>query len=205
MVQADTLVPTGVQGYDRFAYANNNPLVYSDPTGHYVCEGTDVCTPSESQGGGWRRKHEQSKGAGSGLATPQTSISYGGLDFAGYSDREIRILQFLYNNGGPDAVHGVQFMVEHSIHIQWGQQFQVYAPNPNGDTYSGDWQSMFDVGAWFDDKIVYLAPSVSRANILKDAFALQNIIHEALHIEQGYWLSHSWEGERLAWRTGARV
>jgi RHS repeat-associated protein len=33
-VQPDSMVPGGVQGYDRYAYANNNPVNNSDPTGH---------------------------------------------------------------------------------------------------------------------------------------------------------------------------
>ena len=33
--QADTIVPGGVQGYDRYAYVNNNPVRYNDPSGHY--------------------------------------------------------------------------------------------------------------------------------------------------------------------------
>lgn len=33
---ADTIVPGGVQGYDRYAYANNNPLNYTDPDGHFA-------------------------------------------------------------------------------------------------------------------------------------------------------------------------
>ena len=35
--QPDTIVPVDIQGtqsYDRFAYVNNNPVNYSDPTGH---------------------------------------------------------------------------------------------------------------------------------------------------------------------------
>jgi RHS repeat-associated protein len=32
--QADTIVPGGVQGYDRYAYTNNNPVKYTDPSGH---------------------------------------------------------------------------------------------------------------------------------------------------------------------------
>jgi RHS repeat-associated protein len=34
--QADTIIPStqGVQAWDRFAYTNNNPVRYSDPTGH---------------------------------------------------------------------------------------------------------------------------------------------------------------------------
>jgi RHS repeat-associated protein len=32
--QADTIVPPGVQGYDRYAYVGNNPILYDDPSGH---------------------------------------------------------------------------------------------------------------------------------------------------------------------------
>ncbi|PKN91158.1 MAG: hypothetical protein CVU44_20570 [Chloroflexi bacterium HGW-Chloroflexi-6] len=32
--QADTIIPDGVQGLDRYAYVNNNPLQYTDPSGH---------------------------------------------------------------------------------------------------------------------------------------------------------------------------
>ena len=34
-VQADTIVPGGVQGLDRYAYVNNSPLNYVDPSGHF--------------------------------------------------------------------------------------------------------------------------------------------------------------------------
>ncbi len=34
--QADTIVPGGAQGYDRYAYVNNDPVRYTDPTGHSV-------------------------------------------------------------------------------------------------------------------------------------------------------------------------
>jgi RHS repeat-associated protein len=34
MAQADTVVPGGVQGYDRYAYVSNNPIRYNDPSGH---------------------------------------------------------------------------------------------------------------------------------------------------------------------------
>jgi RHS repeat-associated protein len=33
-IQADTVVPGGIQGLDRYAYANNSPLAYTDPSGH---------------------------------------------------------------------------------------------------------------------------------------------------------------------------
>jgi hypothetical protein len=37
--QPDSLIPEqsqGVQGLDRYGYVNNNPLVYTDPSGHCV-------------------------------------------------------------------------------------------------------------------------------------------------------------------------
>ncbi len=46
MAQADTVVPSGVQGYDRYAYTSNNPLRYIDPTGHCVQKGD---APPESR------------------------------------------------------------------------------------------------------------------------------------------------------------
>jgi RHS repeat-associated protein len=37
-IQADTIVPGGIQGLDRYAYTANNPLKYIDPSGHDYCE-----------------------------------------------------------------------------------------------------------------------------------------------------------------------
>jgi RHS repeat-associated protein len=37
-IQADSVVPGGVQGLDRYAYVNNNPLKYTDPSGHIARE-----------------------------------------------------------------------------------------------------------------------------------------------------------------------
>ena len=40
-MQADTIVPPtqGTQAFDRYAYVNNNPLRYADPSGHRFWEG----------------------------------------------------------------------------------------------------------------------------------------------------------------------
>jgi hypothetical protein len=37
--QADTIIPGGVQGLDRYAAMNNNPVKYSDPSGHMADQG----------------------------------------------------------------------------------------------------------------------------------------------------------------------
>jgi RHS repeat-associated protein len=39
-IQADSIVPGGVQGYDRYAYGLNNPSSVSDPSGHKPCWAT---------------------------------------------------------------------------------------------------------------------------------------------------------------------
>lgn len=33
-MQADSIIPSGVQGLDRYAYVNNSPINYVDPSGH---------------------------------------------------------------------------------------------------------------------------------------------------------------------------
>ncbi|MFZ5878746.1 MAG: RHS repeat-associated core domain-containing protein, partial [Chloroflexota bacterium] len=43
--QADTIVPGGVQGLDRYAYVNNNAVRYIDPSGHMRTEG-DLTEPT---------------------------------------------------------------------------------------------------------------------------------------------------------------
>jgi len=39
--QADSIVPGGVQGLDRYAYGLNNPSRYTDPSGHRACDEYD--------------------------------------------------------------------------------------------------------------------------------------------------------------------
>jgi len=46
---ADTFAPGGVQGYDRYAYVNNSPLMFTDPTGH-KCVPTGVGDCAEDDG-----------------------------------------------------------------------------------------------------------------------------------------------------------
>ncbi len=46
--QADSIVPGGIQGLDRYGYVNNNPLRYTDPTGHMCREDGKHCEGSSN-------------------------------------------------------------------------------------------------------------------------------------------------------------
>ena len=48
-VQADTIIPQpgDPQSWDRYAYVENNPLRYTDPSGHYGCE-DELCEDPET-------------------------------------------------------------------------------------------------------------------------------------------------------------
>jgi len=48
--QADSIVPGGVQGWDRYAYVNNSPINYTDPSGHMGCKPGGKC-PGRYYGG----------------------------------------------------------------------------------------------------------------------------------------------------------
>ena len=39
---ADTITPNGIQGLDRYAYVNNSPMNYTDPSGHRACGDGEV-------------------------------------------------------------------------------------------------------------------------------------------------------------------
>jgi len=40
--QADTIVPDGIQGWDRYVYVGNNPINFNDPSGHLKCKSANV-------------------------------------------------------------------------------------------------------------------------------------------------------------------
>ena len=47
--QADSIIPDGIQGLDRYAYTNNNPIRYTDPSGHAAAiDGDGAWNPLDS-------------------------------------------------------------------------------------------------------------------------------------------------------------
>jgi len=59
-VSADTVIPPGVQGLDRYAYVNNNPLRYTDPSGHCVVGGHEM--PDDTPACRWNDRYKEEKG-----------------------------------------------------------------------------------------------------------------------------------------------
>jgi len=53
--QADTLIPGGAQGLDRYAYVNNSPVNFTDPSGHLsekeVCKYFGYCDKKAAENG----------------------------------------------------------------------------------------------------------------------------------------------------------
>jgi RHS repeat-associated protein len=76
--QADSIVPPGVQGLDRYAYVNNSPMNYVDPSGHVICNDEGVCLapPNQGsnnnvpQGGPWNQ------GGGSGNTDDEETVNW---------------------------------------------------------------------------------------------------------------------------------
>lgn len=69
--QADTIVPgAGPMAWDRYAYGLDNPVKYSDPTGHKVCDWVDTAgncrsdpeTPPGGGGGGENDEDDECEG-----------------------------------------------------------------------------------------------------------------------------------------------
>jgi hypothetical protein len=109
---ADSIVPPGVQGLDRYAYANNSPLVFVDPTGHSYCDSQyafkEDCEEAQSGGSGGgtdpillsSKAQDLLDFAKSVDMTPEEVIGIGlGHEMFGQSKDERNIHQQIFRNG----------------------------------------------------------------------------------------------------------
>ncbi len=212
-IQPDSIVPgASPQALNRYAYVFNSPIGLSDPSGHGGGDDDDdknayrLRKLKRGYGHYWDDyKAAWHKGGKLPDLRPQTqagnsnvgeegagTFSQSGLDFTGYSDWEISILQLLYDRGGTSAVHGVEYIVANGIHIKVGS--------------TGDWQHRFNVAGWYEGKAyVVLDPGKNSLGNLPDNWDLSTIIHEAYHIEQGEHLAKSVLGEMQAGQIGLGV
>jgi RHS repeat-associated protein len=82
--QADSIVPSGVQGLDRYAYVNNSPMNYVDPSGHepkYGCYNSNGNTCLNANGSTIRHGRGQPIGNGNDLGLVfNAGSNYDGLD-----------------------------------------------------------------------------------------------------------------------------
>jgi RHS repeat-associated protein len=66
--QADTIIPAGVQGLDRYGYVSNNPIKLSDPSGHKCVGDAEECLNDDGTRGagftGGNTKPRQNDGCG---------------------------------------------------------------------------------------------------------------------------------------------
>lgn len=140
----------------------NNPIRYNDPTGHIECDDQDENGKCINFRQNLFRKINKN-----------------------YSDWERRILRKLYDKGGSNAVHGVEYIVEHDIHITVGQELDCFGYPADCE---GDWQSLGSVEGWYDrnSNTIVLNPNKGyNTSDMPGTWGLSIIIHEAYHLEQG--------------------
>jgi RHS repeat-associated protein len=98
--QADTIIPGGVQGLDRYAYVNNSPTNYTDPSGHR-CVPVKECGGHKPGGVALKTRAKQlidfSKSMG---MTPEEVIGIGlGREMFGDNEEERKIHMDAFRNG----------------------------------------------------------------------------------------------------------
>ena len=107
--QADTIVPGGVQGLDRYAYVNNSPMNFTDPSGHKCVGEKAECEENGNPingAGGWAlplstRGQQLTDFADSVGMTPEDVIGIGlGHEMFGWSGEDDRDTHMqAYRNG----------------------------------------------------------------------------------------------------------
>jgi RHS repeat-associated protein len=72
--QADTVVPSGVEGYDRYVYVNNNPVINTDPSGHCTTDPDDPCNGNGGNSGSGGNGDGSSDNNSGNPPTPTSTI-----------------------------------------------------------------------------------------------------------------------------------
>ena len=103
-IQPDTIIPGAgnSQAYDRFAYVLNNPVIYTDPSGHKYCDADGVCYDSSNGTNGYYSGSDATIGIQDFISNPMKYVEF-------YADAD----EWAYN---PLAVNLKRF-AENTLHI----------------------------------------------------------------------------------------
>jgi len=219
--QADTIVSGGVQGLDRYAYVNNSPVNYVDPSGHtiqgqcnwmknYDCDiyGAAAAKLAAKAAMGDRRSCIRNPmcddpGIASSNSGNSTSNTGAGATTSGTGMTNAKGLDFIgYSdwerdvlinlmNSGPTGYGMVMYILAHNVHLTFDDMIEG-----NG----AQWQILNG-----QQLIVLNSNNFSTSTSTSDPFMLQLIAHEAKHLEQGPKVALSVYGEQGAWQVGIQV
>ncbi|MBI5305920.1 MAG: hypothetical protein HY868_27575 [Chloroflexi bacterium] len=161
--QPDTIVPNqyNPQSLNRYAYTLNNPVKYTDPTGHEYEPLAD------------RRDHGDSNGS----EVPTSDDSY-------YYSPEIERALAFASSKSPVAKFYVDYIRNHQVNFQWGGYADIF-PNTFGVTI----ENTIYINSNYADKtkvisIDYASKSANTITLPGQEIPLDLLIHEIVHVVQ---------------------
>jgi len=110
--QADSIVPGGVQGWDRYAYTNNNPVRYTDPSGHMGCRPGEK-RPGKYYGGNNHHLNPRDDDGGSGGGCNTLNCITGGIGFGGANI----FTGSNYGGGGSEVNHNLAILLTPTVPV----------------------------------------------------------------------------------------
>jgi RHS repeat-associated protein len=161
--QADTVIPSGAQGLDRYAYVNNNPVVYRDPTGHMIDQGAGGCTSSIDCANISTVQRIQAYLGGRNpnvAAAIKLAIIYYNIDTHGasvtYDENLTGASGQIDDSGniviGPSALRSAGFLgatiFHESVHVEQAEEGRDYDPEGEGDAFGIMGQNLNEVEAY---------------------------------------------------------
>jgi RHS repeat-associated protein len=177
--QPDTIIPNPAnpQSYNRYSYGLNNPLRYTDPSGHVACVGNNFDDGPQCK------------------VNPASSWYYTGISKGKYSSAEQGILEDLIRKGGTTTQHAAKYIVTNSKHliVHGGLIGRTGAHW----TLSGD----IAIDPRQGNTVLKSLDEVQQLPNYNYFYVLAVITEEAKHLEQPLAVRLSVYGEHEGWKT----